>query len=123
MGKTLTLPLVWNKATAKPVLGNTQAGKILVNGIRGSLRQSDFEWHSWESSDSVAFTIDLQKKESLRSVSVGCITNYGMAAHKPADIEVWVSMIIGIIVKYPVNSSRMERFSVKGLSKRMWYLI
>ncbi len=91
MGKTLTLPLVWNKATAKPVLGNTQAGKILVNGIRGSLRQSDFEWHSWESSDSVAFTIDLQKKESLRSVSVGCITNYGMAAHKPADIEVWVS--------------------------------
>lgn len=30
MGKTLTLPLVWNKATAKPVLGNTQAGKILV---------------------------------------------------------------------------------------------
>ena len=80
-----------NKATAKPVLGNTQAGKIFVNGIRGSLRQSDFEWHSWERSDSVAFTIDLQKKESLRSVSVGCRTNYGMAAHKPADIEVWVS--------------------------------
>ena len=93
--------MVWNKATAKPVLGNTQAGKILVNGIRGSLRQSDFEWHSWESSDSVAFTIDLQKKESLRSVSVGCITNYGMAAHKPQILKCGSQMIIGIIVKYP----------------------
>lgn len=91
MGKTLTLPLVWNKATAKPILGNKQAEKILVNGVRGSLRQSDFEWCSWESSDSVAFTIDLQKKQPIRSVSVGCITNYGMAAHKPADMEVWIS--------------------------------
>lgn len=91
MGKTLTLPLVWNKATAKPILGNKQAEKILVNGVRGSLRQSDFEWCSWESSDSVAFTVDLQKKQPIRSVSVGCITNYGMAAHKPADMEVWIS--------------------------------
>ena len=42
MGKTLTLPLVWNKATAKPVLGNTQAGKILVNGIRGNFAPVGF---------------------------------------------------------------------------------
>lgn len=91
MGKTLTLPLVWNKATAKPILGNKPGEKILVNGVRGSLRQSDFEWCSWESSDSVAFTVDLQKKEPLRSLSLGCITNYGMAAHKPVTIEVWIS--------------------------------
>lgn len=91
MGKTLTLPLVWNKATAKPLLGNRPGEKILVNGVRGSLRQSDFEWCSWENSDSVAFTVDLKKKESLRSLSLGCITNYGMAAHKPASIEVWLS--------------------------------
>lgn len=91
MGKTLTLPLVWNKATAKPLLGNRPGEKILVNGVRGSLRQSDFEWCSWENSDSVAFTVDLKKKESLRSLSLGCITNYGMAAHKPASIDVWLS--------------------------------
>lgn len=91
MGKTLTLPLVWNKATAKPLLGNKPGEKILVNGVRGSLKQSDFEWCSWENSDSVAFTVDLKKKESLRSLSLGCITNYGMAAHKPASIEVWLS--------------------------------
>lgn len=91
MGKTLTLPLVWNKATAKPLLGNKPGEKILVNGVRGSLRQSDFEWCSWENSDSVAFTVDLKKKESLRTLSLGCITNYGMAAHKPASIEVWLS--------------------------------
>lgn len=91
MGKTLTLPLVWNKATAKPILGNKPGEKILVNGVRGSLRQSDFEWCSWQSSDSIGFTVDLQKKEPLRSLSLGCITNYGMAAHKPAAIEVWLS--------------------------------
>lgn len=91
LGKTLTLPLVWNKATAKPILGNKKGEKILVNGVRGSLRQSDFEWCSWENSDSVAFTVDLKKKESLRTLLLGCITNYGMAAHKPAGIEVWLS--------------------------------
>lgn len=91
MGKTLALPLVWNKATAKPILGNRPGEKILVNGVRGSLKQSDFEWCSWASSDSVAFTVDLEKEEKLHSLSLGCITNYGMAAHKPADIEVWLS--------------------------------
>lgn len=90
-GKTLTLPLGWNKATAKPVSGNHPTEKLLVNGVRGSLRQSDFEWCSWESSDSIAFTVDLQKKEPIRRVTLGCITNYGMAAHKPARIEVWIS--------------------------------
>lgn len=90
-GKTLTLPLGWNKATAKPVSGNHPAEKLLVNGVRGSLRQSDFEWCSWESSDSIVFTVDLQKKEPIRRVTLGCLTNYGMAAHKPARIEVWIS--------------------------------
>lgn len=91
MGKTLNLPLVWNKATAQPILGNKPAEKLLVNGVRGSLRQSDFEWCSWENSDSIAFTIDLQKKDLLRSLTLGCLTNYGMAAHKPVDIEIWIS--------------------------------
>ncbi|WP_455669239.1 glycoside hydrolase family 20 protein [Phocaeicola sp.] len=91
MGKTLTFPISWNKATAKPILGNKQAEKVLVNGVRGSLKQTDFEWCSWESSDSVTFTIDLQKKEYLHTLSLGCITNYGMAVHKPADIEIWLS--------------------------------
>ena len=35
--------------------------------------------------------MDLQRKELLRSVSLGCTTNYGMAAQKPAEIEVGLS--------------------------------
>lgn len=91
MGKTLVLPISWNKATAKPILGNKQFEKVLVNGVRGSDKQSDFEWCSWESSDSVSFTVDLQKNEILNKLVLGCITNYGMAVHKPKTMEVWLS--------------------------------
>ena len=64
---------------------------VVTNGIRGSLKQTDYEWASWEKSDTVSFTIDLLKKETLHTVTVGCITNYGMAIHKPASIEVEIS--------------------------------
>ena len=46
MGKTLTLPVRWNLATAKPVSGCNPNEKLLTNGIRGSLKYSDFEWCS-----------------------------------------------------------------------------
>ncbi|WP_455586766.1 glycoside hydrolase family 20 protein [Bacteroides sp.] len=91
MGKTLILPLVRNKATGKPVLGDNKNEKVLTNGVRGSLKQTDFEWASWEKSDRVTFTVDLQKKEILNTFTLGCITNYGMAIHKPASIKVEVS--------------------------------
>ena len=91
MGKTLILPVIWNKATGKPVLGDNNNEKVLTNGIRGSLKQTDYEWSSWESSDSVTFTIDLLKREVLNTLTLGCITNYGMAIHKPAMVKVEVS--------------------------------
>ena len=43
MGKILTLPVHWNKATAKPLLGNKANEAVLSNGIRGSLKQTDFD--------------------------------------------------------------------------------
>lgn len=92
IGKTLVLPVEWNKATAKPILGsNTEKLKLLVNGVRGSLKQTDFEWCSWMNNDTISFTIDLQKKEEIHTVTLGCITVYGMAVHKPACIRVAVS--------------------------------
>ena len=91
MGKTLTLPVSWNKATAKPVLGANPAMKLMTNGIRGSLKHSDFEWCCWTKSDLISFTIDLLKKEELNNFTIGCITNYGMAVHKPKSISVAVS--------------------------------
>lgn len=91
MGRTLILPLVWNKATAKPVLNAVSNEYVLTNGVRGSLKYTDSEWCSWMKSDSLSFTIDLQKVEKLYTFTLGCITNYGMAAHKPSVIQVLVS--------------------------------
>lgn len=91
MGQTLVLPLGWNKATAKPFLKGSSNEKLLTNGVRGSLKQSDFEWCSWTESDSVSFTVDLLKEEKLQTLTLGCLTNNGMAIHKPAEIQVWVS--------------------------------
>ena len=41
--------------------------------------------------DSVSFTIDLLKLEMLNTLILGCITNNGMAIHKPASVRVEVS--------------------------------
>ena len=43
MGQTLVLPIVWNKATGKPILGNKPNEKLMTNGLRGSLKYTDFE--------------------------------------------------------------------------------
>ena len=74
MGQTLTLPIQW-----------------MVNGVRGSLKYTDSEWASWTRNDSIAFTLDLRKREHLNKLVLGCINNYGMGVHKPKRVEVWLS--------------------------------
>ena len=91
MGKILTLPVHWNKATAKPLLGNKANETVLSNGIRGSLKQTDFEWCCWTRNDRFSFTVDLLQKEKMNTLTIGCITNYGMGVHKPKSIKVAVS--------------------------------
>lgn len=92
VGQLLELPVIWNKATAKPVetIG-TGDSYLLTNGIRGSQKYTDLEWCSWMKSDTVTFTLDLKKPELVNKLTLGSITNYGMAVHKPAEIEVWIS--------------------------------
>lgn len=92
MGQTLELPAVWNMATAKAIksAGADNIG-LLVNGVRGSLKYTDSEWCSWMKNDTVSFTLDLKKPEVVNQLTLGSITNYGMAAHKPAKIEIWIS--------------------------------
>ena len=91
MGKTLVLPITWNKATAKTILGNKQNEMLMLNGVRGSLKQTDFEWCCWDKNDLISFTIDLQQKEKMNTFTIGCITNYGMGVHKPKSIRITVS--------------------------------
>lgn len=92
LGQMLELPVIWNKATAKPVKSaGTGDLYMLTNGIRGSQKYTDLEWCSWMKSDTVTFTLDLKKPKLVNKLTLGSITNYGMAVHKPAEIEVWIS--------------------------------
>lgn len=86
-GKTLILPVEWNKATAKPLVNAAPGMEVLVNGLRGSLKQTDFEWYT----GAMSVTVDLQQPEDIRSCTAGCITNYGMAVHKPKSMTVELS--------------------------------
>lgn len=89
-GQTLTLPLHWNKATARPITDGNEQAYRLTNGLRGSNKQSDFEWCGWYDKDA-SFTIDLGKEDTIQQIMLGCITNYGMGAHIPAKITLSVS--------------------------------
>lgn len=91
MGEVLQLDLHWNKATGRPVLQGSSNEKLLVNGLCGSLRQSDFEWCTWGNLDQVSFVLDLQQLQPVSKVGVRALTNYGMAVHKPASVTVEVS--------------------------------
>lgn len=91
MGKKLILPLNWNKATAKKLEGLPKDANVVLNGLRGSLRQTDFEWFTGEMSKPLTFTVDLLKTEKFDECAVGCITNYGMGVHKPRTLKVEVS--------------------------------
>lgn len=86
-GKTLILPVEWNKATAKPLVNAASGMEVLVNGLRGSLKQTDFEWYT----GAMSVTVDLQQPEDIRSCTAGGITNYGMAVHKPKSMTVELS--------------------------------
>lgn len=90
MGQTLKLDLNFNKATGKPISGNNKDVFLFTNGVRGSLRESDFEWCTNYRSDN-NFVLDLQKQESIRKIKLGCLTNYGMGVHKPRRIKIYLS--------------------------------
>ncbi|MBW9203484.1 beta-hexosaminidase [Bacteroidales bacterium SW292] len=91
-GKLLVLPITWNEATARPLNGIPQAANVLVNGLRGSLKQTDFEWYTGDLGKDISFTVDLQEEKDIRECTIGCITNYGMGVHKPRTVKVELSI-------------------------------
>lgn len=89
-GKTLSLDLKFNKATGKLIAGSNNEEALLTNGVRGSLRQSDFEWCTWYNPINT-FVLDLNQRENIHKVTITCLTNYGMGVHKPRCIKLEVS--------------------------------
>ena len=65
MGEILTLPLNWNLATAKPLAAGPKAASIVMNGLRGSLKQTDFEWYTGDLGKDFSLTIDLQQTTDI----------------------------------------------------------
>ena len=93
-GKTLTLPLVGNKATGCTVLKAAATNGLadrLTNGVRGSLRHSDFEWAGWYNTDA-DFTVDLGDTVAVSSVTLGAIANANMTVALPREVRVYGSV-------------------------------
>ena len=75
MGETLLLDLQWNKATGKEVLASNEKRYVLTNGVRGSLRHTDFEWAGWYDEDVHRLFWIWEKRTPVKEVRIGCITN------------------------------------------------
>ena len=91
-GKTLVLEIQKNKATGQTVTSASNNGTlgVLTNGLRGSLRHTDFEWTGWYDRNA-EFTLDLGRRTEIKNITIGSITNYGMAVHKPKTIRLYIS--------------------------------
>lgn len=89
-GRTLELPIGRNKATACRIRSGVPSAGLLVNGVRGSLKQTDFEWCHFF--DDASVVVDLGKEVDVNKVAVGVLNNYGMAFHRPSYVSVSVSL-------------------------------
>jgi len=91
LGKTLIVPVQVNDFTGKTILGGSSVERRLVNGVRGSLKNTDGEWASWNKNDSIALTFDVGTRKVLKHVSLGYLNDFGLAIHKPQEVEIWLS--------------------------------
>lgn len=92
-GKTLKLPLEFNKATGHKVQAtdcNNGIAYTLTNGLHGSDRNSDFEWAGWHNG-TADFTVDLGKSEAIHGISLGAFANSDICISAPLEVFVYTS--------------------------------
>ena len=94
VGKTLTLPLVNNKATGCNIVKASSCtnglADRLTNGVRGSDRHSDFEWAGWYNTNA-DFVVDFGSPISISSVTLGAIANANMTVALPKEVCIYGS--------------------------------
>ena len=93
MGRTLTLDLDFNKATGQKVTAPTCRNGLaytLTNGLRGSDRNSDFEWAGWWN-ETAEFTVDLGKLQPVSSIQLGTLVHSDICVAAPRHIYVYTS--------------------------------
>ena len=89
-GEVLKLDLRFNAATGRIVECDSCSnglGYALLNGVRGSDRNSDFEWAGWYDRQA-RFTVDLGKVMPVRTIKLGVLANANMNAALPARVQV-----------------------------------
>ncbi|MBQ2856204.1 MAG: family 20 glycosylhydrolase [Bacteroidaceae bacterium] len=91
MGQTLVVPVQLNGVTGKNILRSNSIERRLVNGVRGSLRNTDGEWASWTRNDSIVMTFDMGARKKISVLSLGYLNDFGLAIHRPKKVEVWLS--------------------------------
>lgn len=90
-GALLELPFVWNLATGREILNPKVEEYRLVNGVKGSIKQTDLEWCSWDDCSNVEFVLDLGTVQPVNEIDLGFVNNFGMAVHRPACVAVSLS--------------------------------
>ena len=91
VGQILAVPVHVSGVTGRNVLRSTSVERRLVNGVRGSLKNTDDEWAFWKKNDSIAVTIDVGARKRLGKVTLGYLNHFGLGIHKPQKVEVWLS--------------------------------
>lgn len=93
MGRTLVLPVRFDKATGRKVTSDDCRNGLasrLTNGLRGSLRNSDFEWAGWWNANG-GFTVDLGEVEQIKSVKLGTLINSDICVVAPYRVLLYTS--------------------------------
>lgn len=92
-GKTLTLDLNFNKATAKSISSpNCRNGlvNVLTNGLRGSGKATDFEWAGWHN-ENAEIIVDLGEPTAIGRVSLGALVHADVCVAAPKQVFVYTS--------------------------------
>ena len=93
MGRTLTLPVNFNKATGKRVIApqcNNGIAYTLTNGLRASDRNSDFEWAGFHNAPA-EFVIDLGSVQPVSDIKLGALTHADICIAAPREVYVYTS--------------------------------
>lgn len=92
-GRTLALNLNFNKATGHKVTAPTCRNGLaytLTNGLRGSNRNSDFEWAGWWN-ETAEFVVDLGTLHPITSVTLGTLVHSDICVAAPRHIYIYTS--------------------------------
>ncbi|MCC8118270.1 MAG: family 20 glycosylhydrolase [Bacteroidales bacterium] len=90
-GQPLMLDVDFNPATGRSVDAKNISngyGYALTNGIRGSLRNSDFEWAGWHNRDA-AFVVDLGSEQTITKVTLGALGNANLCIAFPRQVKLY----------------------------------